>query len=79
MENIEFEKIDNEFEYASKSLQHITDVITKEYLKMQIAYEKSKQFHLQEKLELKKRILELQDELIDVYFEYPTIIDVEVE
>ena len=79
MENIEFEKIDTEFEYASKSLQHIIDVITKEYLKMQIAYEKSKQFHLQEKLELKKRILELQDELIDVYFEYPTIIDVEVE
>jgi hypothetical protein len=79
MENIEFEKIDNEFEYASKSLQHITDVITKEYLKMQIAYEKSKQFHLQEKLELKKRILELQDELIDIYFKYPTIIDVEVE
>ncbi len=79
MENIEFEKIDNEFEYASKSLQHIIDVITKEYLKMQIAYEKSKQFNLQEKLELKKRILELENELIDVYFEYSTIIDVEVE
>lgn len=79
MGNIEFEKIDNEFEYASKSLQHIIDVITKEYLKMQIAYEKSKQFHLQEKLELKKRILELQDELIDVYSGNPTIIDVEVE
>ena len=78
MENIEFEKIDNEFEYASKSLQHIIDVITKEYLKMKIAYEKSKQFHLQEKLELKKRILELQDELIDIYSENP-IIDVEVE
>ena len=79
MENIEFEKIDNEFEFASKSLQHIIDVITKEYFKMQIAYEKSKQFHLQEKLELKKRILELENELIDVYFEYSTIIDVEVE
>ena len=79
MENIEFEKIDNEFEYALKSLQHIIDVITKEYLKMQIAYEKSKQFHLQEKLELKKIILELQDELIDVYSGNPTIIDVEIE
>lgn len=79
MENIEFEKIDNEFEYALKSLQHIINVITKEYLKMQIAYEKSKQFHLQEKLELKNRILELENELIDVYFEYSTIIDVEVE
>ena len=45
---------------------------------MQIAYEKSKQFHLQEKLELKKIILELQDELIDVYSGSP-IIDVEVE
>ena len=78
MKNMEFEKIDNEFEYASKSLQHIIDVITKEYLKMKIAYEKSKQFHLQEKLELKKRILELQDELIDIYSENP-IIDVEVE
>ena len=30
MKNMEFEKIDNEFEYASKSLQHIIDVITKE-------------------------------------------------
>lgn len=78
MENIEFEKIDNEFEYASKSLQHIIDVITKEYFKMQIAYEKSKQFHLQEKLELKNKILELQDELIDIYSGSP-IIDVEVE
>ena len=78
MENIEFEKIDNEFEYASKSLQHIIDVITKEYFKMQIAYEKSKQFHLQEKLELKNKILELQYELIDIYSENP-IIDVEIE
>ena len=78
MKNMEFEKIDNEFEYASKSLQHIIDVITKEYVKMQIAYEKSKQFHLQEKLELKNKILELQYELIDIYSENP-IIDVEVE
>ena len=78
MENMEFKKIDNEFEYASKSLQHIIDVITKEYLKMQIAYEKSKQFHLQEKLELKNKILELQYELIDIYSGNP-IIDVEVE
>jgi uncharacterized protein YPO0396 len=78
MENMEFEKIDNEFEYASKSLQHIIDVITKEYVKMQIAYEKSKQFHLQEKLELKNKILELQYELIDIYSANP-IIDVEVE
>ena len=78
MENMEFEKIDNEFEYASKSLEHIIDVITKEYFKMQIAYEKSKQFHLQEKLELKNKILELQYELIDIYSANP-IIDVEVE
>lgn len=78
MENIEFLQIDKEFEYASKSLEHVTDVITKEYLKLQIAYEKSKQLHLEEKLELKQRILGLQDELIDIYSGNP-IIDVEVE
>jgi len=79
MENIEFTKVDKEFEYASKSLEDIIDAITKEYLKMQIAYEKSKQFHLAEKLKLQNKILELQNELIDIYFEYPTIIYVEVE
>ena len=79
MENIEFTKVDKEFEYASKSLEDIIDAITKEYLKMQIAYEKSKQFHLEEKLKLQNKILELQNELIDIYFEYPTIIYVEVE
>ena len=78
MENIEFTKVDKEFEYASKSLEHVIEVITKEYLKLQIDYEKSKQFHLQEKLELKKTILELKDELIDIHFEN-LIIDVEVE
>jgi hypothetical protein len=78
MENIEFTKVDKEFEYASKSLEDIIDAITKEYLKMQIAYEKSKQFHLEEKLKLQNKILELQNELIDIYFEYPTIIYVEV-
>ena len=48
MKNIEFEQVDKEFEYASKSLEHVIHVITKEYLKLQIAYEKSKQFHLEE-------------------------------
>ena len=78
MENIEFEQVDKEFEYASKSLEHVIDVITKEYLKLQIAYEKSKQFHLEEKLKLQDKIFELQNELIDIYSENP-IIDVEVE
>lgn len=78
MENVEFNQVDKEFEYASKSLEHVIEVITKEYLKLQIAYEKTKQFHLQEKLELKKTILELEDELIDIYFEN-LIIDVQVE
>lgn len=78
MENIEFEQVDKEFEYASKSLEHVIEVITKEYLKLQIAYEKSKQFHLEEKLKLQDKIFELQNELIDIYSENP-IIDVEVE
>lgn len=79
MENIEYRQRDKEFEYASKSMEDIIDTITKEYLKMQIAYEKSKQFHLEEKLKLQNKILELQNELIDIYFEYSTIIYVEVE
>jgi len=78
MKNIEFEQVDKEFEYASKSLEHVIHVITKEYLKLQIAYEKSKQFHLEEKLKLQDKIFELQNELIDIYSENP-IIDVEVE
>lgn len=78
MENIEFEQVDKEFEYASKSLEHVIEVITKEYLKLQIAYEKSKQFHLEKKLKLQDKIFELQNELIDIYSENP-IIDVEVE
>lgn len=78
MENIEFEKIDNEFEYASLSFKIIINQLTAEHLKMQIEYEKSKQLHLQEKLKLKNKILELQDELINIYFEN-SIIDVEIE
>lgn len=78
MENVEFTDVYKEFEYASKSLEHVIEVITKEYLKLQIAYEKSKQFHLEEQLKLQDKIFELQNELINIYSE-DLIIDVEVE
>lgn len=78
MENVELTDVYKEFEYASKSLEHVIEVITKEYLKLQIAYEKSKQFHLEEQLKLQDKIFELQNELINIYSE-DLIIDVEVE
>ena len=78
MKNIESEKIDNEFECASISFKTIINQLTAEHLKIQIAYEKSKQLHLQEKSKLKNKIFELQNELIDIYFEN-SIIDVEIE